>query len=264
MPKLYIWSMQSSLSLQINCRFSYTHEKLEKLLINPLTAGLLCPTFAGISSLDPTISAANVNTFYKRFVGTYEPIGNIAKLQHLTRAAVEKAKVASWLDAADIYRMSIKYAQMIWKCHLKPLQDDRTQGLQMMLWTLTIDSYADHTVVLINKAKEGEDNAAYFEQAKTAAEEGITFLRARSAFTAEEPDVRASHAIEKRKAKLSYRASLACQALGDRDSAIAYVEQCLLYEPESGVSLRKRIQDLRGEEQRLNGGAPVFWVEDSI
>jgi hypothetical protein len=264
MPKLHIWSQQSSLSMQINCRFYYAREVLENHLIGPITGAFLCPTFAGILSLDPTISEAHVAIFYKRFVGVFDPRGNLGKLRGLQHGAVVKAKAASWIEAADVYHMSIRYAHIIWKCHLEPLQgDDGTQDLQTVLWAFTSDLNADRAIVLINKAQEGVDSAIYFEQARVTAEEGIAFLIERSPFSTQEIDTTDIHVVEKRKAKISFRASVACEGLGDRDAAVEYVQQCIRYEPETGESLRKRIDDLMKKEQTAIVRKAVLWKEES-
>lgn len=266
MPKLYIWAMQCSLGIQLKERFSYSQEILEKLLIDPLIGGFLAPTFAGISSLDPTISDINISAFPKRFIGKYDPKGNMAKLRSLMHGAVQNAGAQKWEEAANIYGMCIRYAKMLWACHLKSLQEHSPDDFQMVLWTLTADCFADRTISIWQKAKRSDPiNVDNLQAMREVAEEGILFLNEHDPWIEGGPDeksIRLVHPfVEKRKAKVSFRAQMACHESGDRDAAVEYLKECLKYEPETEEKLRKRIETLEGEEQRIVGRRAVLWKE---
>ncbi|KAJ9668293.1 hypothetical protein H2201_001723 [Coniosporium apollinis] len=82
MPKLYIWTMQSSLSVKLHSRFSHTEEEIEQLLLSPIVDGLLSPTFVGVLP-DASISETWAAKLRKRCIGQYDAGDHLCKLESL-------------------------------------------------------------------------------------------------------------------------------------------------------------------------------------
>jgi hypothetical protein len=127
-----------------------------------------------------------------------------------------------------------------------------------------IDPYADRTITLFNKAKEGTNEDDYYQQARQSAEEGIAFLSEQNPSSTGTIEGTTFHLTGKRKAKILYRVSMAGEALGDRDAAAEHVQQCLKHEPETDIKLMKRIENLLADEQKVAGRVAVLWGEDDI
>jgi hypothetical protein len=249
--------MQCSLSIEIKSRFSYSHEVLERFLISPLDTTFIFPRFAGISSLDDSISPANIERLNKLYIGDFSPTITLAKLENLQQGGVAKSRKNEHEAAYDIFGMSIAYAKMVWRCHLLRLQQHSTPHLQMILWQMTLESFANRALIAL---KIAEQNPIYFEAARQVTEEGIEYLVRNVPFPGGEMHMEETHTvIEKRKAKLSFRAHLACVGMGDRDAAVEYLGECLKLDPESGKKLRERITELQAEKQQIIRKKAVSW-----
>ncbi|KAJ9668294.1 hypothetical protein H2201_001724 [Coniosporium apollinis] len=160
--------------------------------------------------------------------------------------------------------MAIKFARVIWECHLQCIREDKGHDLGIFLWLLSADGYASRTQMLLNKARESQpEGLEGYEQARRNAEEGIAFLTSHKPFgKPDEADEEMLYYISRSKAKLSFRAAMACQGLGHRHAAVSYLQQAMLYEPESGARIQKRIDDLLAEESEQSKDVirnPVLW-----
>ncbi|KAF2502197.1 hypothetical protein BU16DRAFT_532582 [Lophium mytilinum] len=238
MPKLYIWTMQAALSISLPPHPSLPQASLEHHLLSPLTTALLAPTFFGVEP-SASISPTHAATLQQRYVGSYAAGDHLKKLQSLQFGAVDKVQTGAFPAAADRYLMAIRFAHVVWHCHLQSIRATE-QMLVSVLWLLTLDIYSDRSQVLLNIANAAAgEGASVFEQARENAEDGIAYLNAHKPFEdtiildEEERD-----GVRKRKAKLSFRAAMACQGAGDDAAALGHLEQAMRLEPESRGTVR--------------------------
>lgn len=84
-------------------------------------------------------------------------------------------------------------------------------------------------------------------EAIAMAETGISFLRELPTQSTDVMDQPGKERCRKAKAKLSFRAHLACAGLGNVDAAIGYLEEAKRYEPETAGMLDAKIDALRDE-----------------
>lgn len=262
-PKLYIWTMQSSLSVKLHSRFAQTEEEIEQLLLSPVVDELLSPTFVGVLP-DASISEAWAAKLRKRCTGEYDAGDLLSKLESLQNEGAEKAHAKLHAEAAERYTMAIKFARVIWDCHLQCIREDKGHDMGTSLWLLSADGYASRTQMLLNKASESQpEGLESYEEARRNAEEGIAFLTSHEPFgKPDEADEEMLYYISKSKAKVSFRAAMACQGLGHRDAAVRHLQQAMLYEPESGAIIQKSIDDLLAEKPEQGKDAirnPVLW-----
>ncbi|KAF2817766.1 uncharacterized protein BDZ99DRAFT_493519 [Mytilinidion resinicola] len=250
MPTLHIWTIQSTLSISLPGTEGREagESTLSCPLLHPLTHAPLAPTFFAL--LPSTLS-----TLHHRYTGAYPAAAHLAKLQSLQLGAVEAAQTGSFAQAADRYAMALRFAHVVWECHLESVR-----GLVGVLWALTLEIYADRTQVLLNIANAAAGDKGGFELARENAEEGVVWLDAREGVgDGVIGGGKEREGVRRGKAKLSFRAAVACQGAGDKGAAVGYLREAIRLEPESRDVLQKRIEEVGGGEGETGGRAAVVW-----
>jgi hypothetical protein len=88
-------------------------------------------------------------------------------------------------------------------------------------------------IVKILDLQPNSGNKALLQETIAVAATGIGFLRALPTQSTDVVNLAGSKRCGKAKAKLSFRARLACAELGDVDAAVGYLEEARRYEPET-------------------------------
>ena len=257
-----IWAMQASVSFDLINTFSHTQEAALAKLVQPWIDWFVPNHFVGVST-KPTFPSNLSSQLNATLLGEYEAFGHLQKIQSLSHAAVTSAQTGDWTGAVERYCMADRYIKLVWDCHLECMRDGATQGtgsdLVSYLWLMSVDVIANHVQCLINAAlglsatatrldlQTNTGNKEMLQEAIAMAETGISFLRELPTQSTDVLDQPGKERCRKAKAKLSFRAHLACAGLGDVDAAVGYLEEAKRYEPETAGMLDAKINALRDE-----------------
>jgi hypothetical protein len=274
-----IWAMQASISFDLINSFSHTQEAALAKLVQPWTDWFFPNHFVGIST-GPALPSALSSQLKKTLLGEYAAFNHLQKIQSLSHPAVTKAQTGDWTGAVERYCMADRYIKLVWDCHFECMRNEATEGnstdLVSHLWLMSVDVVANHVQCLINVAlglsaivkrldlQTNSGNKEKLREAIAVAETGISFLRALPTQSKDVIDLAGNKRCGKAKAKLSFRAHLACAGLGDVDAAIGYLEEAKRYEPQSAGSLDAKINALRdkgGDALRGDGKREVMLWE---
>lgn len=270
-PEFYIWTMQVLLSISLHGTFSYTFDEAQKILLQPYVHDFLRPVFVGIETRG--VDAEMTALLRQQLKGNYEAGGHLQKLQSLLHGAANGAK-GDWGAAAGRFRMTMRYADMLWENHQECLAAPST-GFDAIyiLWMIHCNASANLVQALLNMGTgvpmarvptggKGDNNEA-FVKARQAAEDAIQLLASRPEWgrpeTAEAAQVLT--ALRRSKAKISFKANVACKGMGDVDAAVGYLKEAMKYEPETSAKLLEDIQVLMMEGAKDEEGLPgvVKW-----
>ena len=276
-----IWAMQASISFDLINTFSHTQEAALSKLVQPWIDWFVPNHFVGVSTT-PTFPSNLSSQLKTTLLGEYAAFGHLQKIQSLSHAAVRSAQTGDWTGAVERYCMADRYIKLVWDCHLECMRNGATEGnstdLVSYLWLMSVDVIANHVQCLINAALglsatvtrlEFQTNTGDKEMLREAiavAENGVGFLRALPTQSTDVVDQAGNKRCRKAKAKLSFRAHLACAGLGDVDAAIGYLEEAKRYEPETADMLDAKMNALRDEGgDALRGdrrGEVVLWESE--
>ncbi|KAF1938097.1 hypothetical protein EJ02DRAFT_458179 [Clathrospora elynae] len=263
LPGWSIWCMQASLTFTLVNTFSYSQEKAEDLLIQPWINWFVPSHFVGIST-NAAIPETLTSQLKTKLLGGYAAGDHLRKLNSLRN--ILNAGPGEF--AAKKLAMASKYAQVIWDCHFECMRDASTGHFTsdsvLNLWIITCRTAADHVMVLLNAARDGEEgpeiasasgDAEKLAEARRVAEKTISFLSNKSVRACEQTAgvERVQTAVRKSKALMCFRAHMACKGLGDVHAAVGYLEEAKRFEPESSEKLLKRIEELKAEGPEIVG-----------
>lgn len=146
-------------------------------------------------------------------------------------------------------------------CFHEAILNQGVGDLVFHLWQMTCDTAANHVIALVNIASSQEDGGEALAEAWGVGEEAVQSLSGRKWWAKEETarDEQAKKVVRKRKAKLSFRLHLVCKALGDLDTAVGYLREAMLYEPETGAKLRASIGELEAQGAGDEDDVVVKW-----
>jgi hypothetical protein len=262
LPNWSIWAMQASVSFDLINTFSHTQEAALAKLVQPWINWFIPSHFVGVSTA-PTLPSDLSSQLKKTLLGEYRAFDHLQKVQSLSHSAVTRAQTGDWTGAAERYRMVDRYVRLVWDCHLERMRNESMCGtgtnFVRHLWLMSLDVVANHVQCLINAAlglgasvkrldlQTNSGNKKKLQEALAVAETGIDFLRQLWTRNTDLIDMAGNNRCGKAKAKLSFRAHLACTGLGDVNAAIGYLEEAKRYEPESAGSLNAKIDALRDE-----------------
>lgn len=279
LPAWTMWTMQASASFKLTNTFSYTQEAALSKLVQPWIDWFVAQHFVGVSA-GPALPPELSSQLTKRLLGDYPASGHLQKIQSLAHyGGAERAQVGDWKGATERFSMAERYTKLVWDCHLECMKlesgVETGRDLVRQAWLMTSSVIANHVQCLINAAVDlgapvktlevqiESGDKVRLQEARTVAETGICFMR--SLPTRNNDNIEKEEEVQNRKikAKLSFRAHLACKALGDVHAAIGYLQEAKKYEPESAVMLDADMNALRVEGEKRpkyeGGNAIVLW-----
>jgi hypothetical protein len=282
-PLWCMWTMQASVSFKLINTFSHTHEAALSKLVQPWIDWFLPQHFFGVTT-EPALPQELSSQLRKRLLGDYAASGHLQKIQSLAHGGSERVQATDWRGAAERFCMAERYTKLVWDCHLECMKrdSDTETGRDLMrhLWLISANVMANHVQCLINAAVDlgapvhrlevriGSGDRARLQEARAVAGMAVCFLRVLPTRYSDDVEAEEYIGVRKAKAKLSFRAHLACTGLGDVEAAVEYLQDAKRHEPESATMLDAKIDALQEENDEPpgceGGKAAVLWESQCL